>query len=144
MLGVPPRSLLDGATRKRMFFDSANQPRIVPNSRGKRRRPATKDMATALRCSDPVFLSFISGCLRWDPRERFTPEEALQHEWIVEGPTASVQRASAAAGAGSAAAAGSSAAAAAAFAAGRVPQKVSSSQYGGALRCVAVLSLRLR
>ena len=24
------------------------------------------------------------GCLRWDPRERFTPEDCMKHEWILE------------------------------------------------------------
>eukprot|EP01047_Picozoa_sp_COSAG01_P096356 COSAG01_NODE_26871_length_700_cov_3.855241_1_plen_68_part_10 len=27
-----------------MFFDSSNKPRIVPNSRGKKRHPSTKDL----------------------------------------------------------------------------------------------------
>jgi hypothetical protein len=31
----------------------------VPNSRGKKRMPGTKDMPRALRCSDPVFVSFL-------------------------------------------------------------------------------------
>eukprot|EP01047_Picozoa_sp_COSAG01_P049217 COSAG01_NODE_4858_length_4678_cov_12.236078_7_plen_116_part_00 len=35
----PPQS-----TRKKMFFDSSNKPRIVPNSRGKKRHPSTKDL----------------------------------------------------------------------------------------------------
>jgi len=32
------------------------------------------------------------SCLKWDPRERFTPEDALQHEWILEGLTRAVER----------------------------------------------------
>lgn len=84
---MPPKEVLDAATRKKMFFDSNNNPRIVANSRGKKRRPGMKDLATALRCNDPLFLSFLDSCLRWDPRARLTPDEALHHEWICEGPS---------------------------------------------------------
>lgn len=27
----------------------------------------------------------IVGCLRWNPTERFTPDDGLRHEWILEG-----------------------------------------------------------
>jgi len=33
----------------------------------------------ALRCNDMAFVRFLEGCLRWDPKQRFTPDEALQH-----------------------------------------------------------------
>mmetsp|Transcript_27184 Transcript_27184/g.88833 ORF Transcript_27184/g.88833 Transcript_27184/m.88833 type:complete len:694 (+) Transcript_27184:149-2230(+) len=82
--GLPPRMMIEQASRKKMFFDSNGAPRIVPNSRGKKRRPASKDLASALRCSDPAFVSFLEGCLQWDKKDRFTPDQALQHEWITE------------------------------------------------------------
>ena len=31
------------------------------------------------------FIDFIDKCLDWDPANRMTPLEALQHEWILEG-----------------------------------------------------------
>jgi serine/threonine protein kinase len=31
------------------------------------------------------FIRFLKGCLAWDPNERFSPKEALMHEWILEG-----------------------------------------------------------
>ena len=31
------------------------------------------------------FVEFLAGCLRWDPAERFKPDDALQHEWITDG-----------------------------------------------------------
>eukprot|EP00239_Pterosperma_sp_CCMP1384_P004539 CAMPEP_0197848634 /NCGR_PEP_ID=MMETSP1438-20131217/9412_1 /TAXON_ID=1461541 /ORGANISM="Pterosperma sp., Strain CCMP1384" /LENGTH=673 /DNA_ID=CAMNT_0043460977 /DNA_START=279 /DNA_END=2300 /DNA_ORIENTATION=+ len=85
ILNVPPRDLLELATRKKMFFDSNNNPRIVPNSRGKKRRPGMKDLASALRCNDAAFLDFLEGCLQWDVNSRLTPQEALQHQWINDG-----------------------------------------------------------
>jgi len=83
--GVPPRQLVDISNRKKMFFDAQGNPRIVPNSRGKKRRPKTKELSTVLSCNDKAFVSFLQGCLRWDPRNRFTPEDAIQHEWVLEG-----------------------------------------------------------
>lgn len=83
--GLPPQHILDQATRVKMFFDSKGNPRIVPNSRGKKRRPGTKDLQMALRTSEAKFVNFLEGCLKWDPRERFVPEDALRHEWILEG-----------------------------------------------------------
>ena len=51
---------------------------------GKKRRPASTDIMSAIRCTDVHFVSFLEGCLRWDHAERFTPEDGLQHEWILE------------------------------------------------------------
>jgi dual specificity tyrosine-phosphorylation-regulated kinase 2/3/4 len=85
VFGTPPQSLVDLSNRKNMFFDSNNEPRIVANSRGKKRRPDSRELAAALNCSDAGFNSFLAGTLAWDPRERFTPETAIQHEWILEG-----------------------------------------------------------
>merc|ERR1719446_243428 len=42
--GVPPSRMLESATRIKMFFDSSGNPRLVPNSRGKTRRPGNKDV----------------------------------------------------------------------------------------------------
>jgi serine/threonine protein kinase len=97
LFGLPPKHLIEAATRKKMFFgallrlsstlmplDSQGQPRIVPNSRGKKRRPSSKDLAAALRCTDPAFISFLEGCLMWEPSRRFTPDQALMHEFIME------------------------------------------------------------
>lgn len=84
VFGPPPKEIVDISNRK-MFFDSQGNPRIVPNSRGKKRRPSTKDLATTMSCNDKSFVSFLKGCLKWDPRCRFTPEDAIQHEWVLEG-----------------------------------------------------------
>lgn len=82
MVGLPPKYLLDSSTRRKIFFDSHGQARHIVNSRGKKRRPGSKDIALTLRCSDPSFVSLIEGCLRWDASQRITPEEAMQHSFI--------------------------------------------------------------
>merc|ERR1719506_2183555 len=37
------------------------------------------------RNSDNKFVDFLEGCLRFPPKERLGPEDALHHEWIMEG-----------------------------------------------------------
>eukprot|EP00397_Hematodinium_sp_SG-2012_P015469 GEMP01015753.1.p1 GENE.GEMP01015753.1~~GEMP01015753.1.p1 ORF type:complete len:582 (+),score=125.85 GEMP01015753.1:282-2027(+) len=95
VLGLPSQGkILENAGRKKMFFDSNGNPRLVPNSRGKKRRPGTKDLQMALRTGDSKFIDFLQGCLLWDPRDRFRPEDALQHEWILDGYTKYAQASS--------------------------------------------------
>ena len=66
------------------FTDSRGNPRCITNSKGRKRRPGTKDLPTALKTTDGLFLDFLCRCLDWDPTRRMTPEEALQHDWILE------------------------------------------------------------
>lgn len=82
VLSLPPQHLLIAASRRRLFFDSKGNPRCVTNSKGKKRRPGSRDLASVLKCSDTHFVHFIARCLEWDPSTRMTPEEALQHEWL--------------------------------------------------------------
>ncbi|GFO38508.1 dual specificity tyrosine-phosphorylation-regulated kinase 4 [Plakobranchus ocellatus] len=84
VLGIPPTPVMDQATRKRLFFDSKGNPRCITNSKGKKRRVASKELPQAVKTSDAHFLDFIRRCLEWDPNHRLTPEEALQHDWIKE------------------------------------------------------------
>jgi dual specificity tyrosine-phosphorylation-regulated kinase 2/3/4 len=83
--GVPEDYLLELSSRRKLFFDTDNQPIIVANSKGKKRRPLTKTLKGVLKCSDENFLDFLDQCLDWDPVNRMTPLEALQHQWILEG-----------------------------------------------------------
>ena len=83
VLGVPPRSLLEPAARRTNFFDSSGAPRPVPSSRVSR-KPGSCTLAMMLRCPDAGFVAFLQSCLRWDPRDRPTPDVALTHSWICE------------------------------------------------------------
>jgi len=38
-----------------------------------------------LNCRNENFIDFLLGCFQWKPEERMTPEDALQHEYILEG-----------------------------------------------------------
>ncbi|KAK3818327.1 MAG: kinase-like domain-containing protein [Linnemannia gamsii] len=82
--GVPDRYLIEKSSRKKVFFDHGGNPKLVVNSKGKKRRPGSKTLGQALKCSDPLFLDFIQKCLIWDPEKRIKPREGLQHEWISD------------------------------------------------------------
>ncbi|KAI8097397.1 kinase-like domain-containing protein [Halteromyces radiatus] len=81
--GVPARSLVEKSTRRKVFFDFYGNPRIVPNSKGKKRKPGTKSLAQILKCSDTKFVDFIDQCLQWNPDSRIKPDEAFKHGWIA-------------------------------------------------------------
>ncbi|XP_053742478.1 dual specificity tyrosine-phosphorylation-regulated kinase 4 [Synchiropus splendidus] len=85
VLGLPPNDFVQSASRRRLFFDSKGNPRNTTNSKGKKRRPSSKELSAALKTNDVLFLDFIKRCLTWDPTKRMTPDEGLQHEWILEG-----------------------------------------------------------
>ncbi|XP_029910400.1 dual specificity tyrosine-phosphorylation-regulated kinase 4 isoform X2 [Myripristis murdjan] len=85
VLGMPPNDFVQTASRRRLFFDSKGNPRNITNSKGKKRRPNSKELSAALKTTDPLFLDFIKHCLTWDPAKRMTPDEGIQHEWILEG-----------------------------------------------------------
>lgn len=87
VLGLPPDDIINASTRKRLFFDSRGSPRCITNSKGRKRKPGTKSLATALRCNDNIFIDFVSQCLEWDSKKRITPEEASRHEWLQPNST---------------------------------------------------------
>ncbi|XP_018566309.1 dual specificity tyrosine-phosphorylation-regulated kinase 4 isoform X1 [Anoplophora glabripennis] len=85
VLGPPPDELISVATRRRLFFDSRGNPRCITNSKGRKRKPGSKNLAMVLRCNDPLFIDYISKCLDWNPKKRMTPEEAVRHPWVLAG-----------------------------------------------------------
>ena len=57
--GIPPRSVLARATRRKVFFDDDYRPIIVPNSKGKMRVPGAKNLADMINTQDLDFVDFI-------------------------------------------------------------------------------------
>jgi dual specificity tyrosine-phosphorylation-regulated kinase 2/3/4 len=82
--GIPPDDILMAATRKKLFFDG-NNPKILPNSRGKKRIPGSRKIEEKVKSNDEIFLDFIKRCLEWNPANRITPDQAFEHEFIQEG-----------------------------------------------------------
>lgn len=51
---------------------------------GKIRQPGSKSLWGVLRCQDPGFVDLLEKCLKWNPAERLTPDQALAHPWMQE------------------------------------------------------------
>ncbi len=56
---VPPKDLLETATRREVFFGSNGNP-LLRSPRGRIRFPGTKTLVDRLGCDEPNFISFIS------------------------------------------------------------------------------------
>jgi len=83
VFGPPEKHLIEKSTRRKLFFDSMGKPRVVVSSKGRRRKPSSKDLRQVLKCDDEAFLDFVARCLRWDPARRMTPHEGMNHEFIT-------------------------------------------------------------
>ena len=93
VIGRPNASVLSRATRKNMFEQFKEEKTAVPAA-NKSGEVFTEDekqhrlryiMAKLREEPDPSFVDLISGCLEWDPLKRLSPEEGLNHEWILKG-----------------------------------------------------------
>lgn len=82
-LGKPPFELIETSNKKIYFFNKNNEPYLYSNSDGMLREPNTKTIRDFLKTSDSLFINFIERCLKWWPKDRITPEEALLHDWIT-------------------------------------------------------------
>ena len=83
VFGPPEKHLIEKCSRKKLFFDSMGKPRLTVSSKGRRRRPSSKELRQVLKCDDEAFLDFIARCLRWDPARRMSPLDANLHEFIT-------------------------------------------------------------
>lgn len=81
--GLPPVELLREAIRCELFF--AADGTMLPISGGKEvpKEPGSKSLKDILKCNDSLFIDFLSKCFVWEPNKRITPEQALNHPWIL-------------------------------------------------------------
>ena len=78
VLDVPCPEFIGEAKKRHTYFDFKKRPFVYPNSKGERRVPGSKQLAKLLKCDDEPFIKFISSCLRWEPKNRLTAEEAMR------------------------------------------------------------------
>jgi dual specificity tyrosine-phosphorylation-regulated kinase 2/3/4 len=83
--GLPPRSMIVLASRRKVFFDDDYRPLLQPNSKGRVRVPNSKSLPKLIKCEDEQFIDFVDQCLEWKVEKRLTPETAFQHPWIKAG-----------------------------------------------------------
>lgn len=57
--GLPPPNLLAESTRKKLFFEADDSPKVIANSRGRKRYPKTRLLEEKVGTSERVFLNLI-------------------------------------------------------------------------------------
>jgi len=55
---------------------------ISQNDKTRVRIPGGKALKDVLKTDDLEFLDFLSRCLEWNPEDRMTADQGLQHPWI--------------------------------------------------------------
>lgn len=85
VLGVPPASLINRASKKTTFFDEDLEPKIIANKKGVKKMPGERSLDSILQGSSENFADFVTRCLCWQPELRLKPIEGLEHPWIAEG-----------------------------------------------------------
>jgi len=107
VLGTPPKHIIDSIeqSRRSLFFyrdDENNNNNNESNNNNNDSQPyisrsfkntntgevfgvGTKTLGDLIKSSDEGFIDFISQCLKWEPKDRISPEEGIKsHPWIVE------------------------------------------------------------
>ena len=82
IMGLPPKSFIENSSRKDSFFGNDGLPLLKDYSEDE---PEKKDLGYELGCCNNDFIDIIQQCLIWEPEKRITPEEALNHIWILKG-----------------------------------------------------------
>ena len=91
VIGNPNASVLSRSTRKHLFAQFKEENTAVPAPKADVLTQKDKEerlkyiMAKLREVPDPSFVNLIGRCLEWDPLKRLTPEEGLNHEWIIKG-----------------------------------------------------------
>jgi dual specificity tyrosine-phosphorylation-regulated kinase 2/3/4 len=83
--GIPEPELIDASSKKKDFFNESYHTLSIPNSRGKVRLPNTKNIKKYLKGADNEFIDLVVKCLRFNPKARIKPAEAISHPWITLG-----------------------------------------------------------
>ena len=90
LLGPHPPEMLEAASRdlRRMYFGPGGGLYVVsPAGRPEgvyEVRPVRRSLAEVLEIEDAQLLDFLSSLLTYDPAQRPTAAQALQHPWMVE------------------------------------------------------------
>jgi len=81
LLGLPQEDVLGRAKRAEEFF-VGRRPLRTTDRKGRSHPVGSRMIEDAVRSTDPQFIDFVQRCLTWDPEERMTPAEALEHPWL--------------------------------------------------------------
>lgn len=84
VIGPAPHWMIDKGSRSDYYFGYDGNPILEPNSDGIVHYPGTSSLIKATNIKDSSFLSLLSGCLTWDPKQRLTLEQFMRHPWVTE------------------------------------------------------------
>ena len=90
-IGMPPEHMLRTATKRYQFFDSEDGHIIrskksrIPADAAERARTIRMELVEDGKVNDEQLIDFVEQCLEIDPAVRLTPEQALQHPWLLRG-----------------------------------------------------------
>ncbi|CAD8185296.1 unnamed protein product [Paramecium octaurelia] len=90
VIGMPPKDLIEQGSRKSKFFDDKCQ--LNYKIKDGDLLQQIKTLNQHLQKADPQYQDFVTKCLRWNPNQRMTPEEALIHPWIINGLPGTVRK----------------------------------------------------
>lgn len=78
LLGDPPAEMLKGH-RSHLFFESNGKLKVES-----RRTMSKRNLKAILKAGENGFVELVSACLKWNPEERVSPDEALMSYWLGE------------------------------------------------------------
>jgi dual specificity tyrosine-phosphorylation-regulated kinase 2/3/4 len=88
LLGPPPSKIINKAKRRYVYFELDGRPKVIANSKGKKRIPGSKSLRDVLKSAEEGFVDLVRMCLEWDPVRRIAPDEALLHPWLISAESA--------------------------------------------------------
>lgn len=85
VLGPPPTALATLAPRASVFFDGQGVAfPVAMDAGGQMRLPGSSSLRRELGPdAEPLLLSFLGACLHWEANKRLTPDQALEHPWLL-------------------------------------------------------------
>lgn len=86
-IGLPTNDMIDKAKKKSKFFDKERKLIKSKDSRlngAKKKSYPLRSIIDHDPNSEGEFMDFLERCLEIDPSKRITPDEALQHPWVIK------------------------------------------------------------
>jgi dual specificity tyrosine-phosphorylation-regulated kinase 2/3/4 len=82
ILGNPPTWMVREGKRAARFFRADGVLILRPNSDGVMRIPGSWSIKNELTGCDDDFVGLVTKCLMWDPNQRLTAVQILEHPWV--------------------------------------------------------------
>ena len=76
--------MLDRGSYTKKFFDGRNLKIQYNKDVRIPGPPKSRSLEAELNVSDAQFIDLILGCLKWEPSERYTAEELMNHPFLAD------------------------------------------------------------